>query len=74
MRMALSKAGDRAMSDVIEKRAYTVEEVATILSCCTKTVRKLCKEGKLRSVDLGPRAKRIPREALDDYMSGKVEN
>lgn len=57
----------------IEKMAYTIEEVAKILSCCPKTVRKLCKEEKIRSVDLGPRAKRIPKAALEDYISGKAD-
>ena len=59
------------MNTIQDKQAYTVQEVAIILSCCPKTVRKLCKEGKIRSVELGSRDRRIPKAALDDYINGK---
>ena len=62
------------MNPIQDKQAYTVQEVAVILSCCTKTVRKLCKEEKIRSVKLGPRARRIPKAALEEYVSGKCQN
>lgn len=58
----------------LEKQAYTVQETAEILSCCQKTVRKLCKEGKIRSITLGPRARRIPRAALEEYIGGECRN
>ena len=56
-----------------EKLAYTIEDVAVILSCCPKTVRKLCREGKLRSIELGPRTRRIPKSALEEYIGAKIE-
>lgn len=62
------------MDQMRDKQAYTVQEAAIILSCCQKTVRKLCKEGKIRSVELGPRARRIPKAALDEYINGKCRN
>ena len=66
------------MSDIrietAEKLAFTIDEAAVILSCCPKTVRKLCKEGKIRSVALGPRARRIPRSVVQEYISGKTKD
>lgn len=58
----------------IEKQAYTVDEVAAMLSCCSKTVRKLCKEGKIRSIELGPRVRRIPKAAIEEYINGQLKN
>lgn len=55
----------------LTRAAYTVEEVAIILGCHPKTVRKLCKEGRLAYVKLGPRCIRIPREALEAFLRGE---
>lgn len=47
----------------------TVEEVADILRVSTATVRKLIKEGKLKSFRVGLQI-RIKREDLNRYMMG----
>lgn len=55
------------------RQAYTVEEVATIIGCHPKTVRKLCAQGKIQSFALGPRIRRIPRSSLEDFMGFRIE-
>ena len=49
-------------------KAYTIEQVAVILQCHPKTVRKLCAEGRLRSVAIGPRHRRITTAAIQDFL------
>ena len=55
------------------RQTYTVEEVATILNCHPATVRKLCREEKIKSVSLGPRIRRIPRVSLEEFLGFKIE-
>jgi len=55
------------------RQAYTVEEVATIIGCHPKTVRKLCAQGKIQSFALGPRIRRIPRSSLEDFIGFRIE-
>ena len=64
---AVDKSEERKESVGLPK-AYTVEQVSVILQCHPKTVRKLCAEGRLRSVPLGPRHRRITREALNEFL------
>lgn len=52
-------------------KAYTIEQVAVILQCHPKTVSKLCAEGRLHSVMLGPRHRRITQEALDAFFQAR---
>lgn len=51
-----------------QMKALKVEQVAEILACHPKTVRKLCNEGKLPFVALGPHCKRIPYEVVRDLL------
>lgn len=57
--------------DSVLPQAYTVEQVAVILQCHPKTVRKLCTEDRLRSVMIGDRHRRIPRDALNEFLQSK---
>ena len=54
-----------------QMKAFKIEQVAEILACHPKTVRKMCNEGKLPFVALGPHCKRIPYEAVRDLLCGK---
>ena len=69
--LELSEA-DSALGHPV-RQAYTVEEVATIIGCHPKTVRKLCVQGKIQSFSLGPRVRRIPRSSLEDFMGFKIK-
>jgi putative molybdopterin biosynthesis protein len=47
---------------------YTVEQVADILQVSANTVRKLIKEGKLKTVRVGVQI-RITQQELDRFLS-----
>lgn len=49
---------------------YTVEEVAKILKVSAATVRKLIKEGRIKSFMVGNQI-RIRKTDLDQYMNGE---
>jgi len=46
---------------------YTVEEVAEILKVSVSTVRKLIREGKLKTVRVGVQ-RRVKKEELDRFL------
>lgn len=45
--------------------------VADILCCGKSTVFKLLKEGKLKSVKVGPRITLVPRSSVLEYLGAK---
>lgn len=53
----------------IEPAVVTAAQAARYLECHPKTVRKLCRERKIRAVRLGADW-RIPVEALDEFING----
>lgn len=53
---------------------YTIFEVAEILSLTPKTVRALCRSGRLRAARLSRRAGwRIQKEDLEDYIQSAID-
>ncbi len=62
---------DECHAGGVTREAYKVEEVAKLLGCHPKTVRKLCKEGRIQSVKLGPRCARITRQAIEAFLTGQ---
>lgn len=49
------------------RKALTMQEVADLIGVSYQSVRKLVREGRLRSVSIGA-VKRIPAAALDDFL------
>ena len=56
---------------VLPDRLLDVYEVADILDCCTATVRREHKRGRLRGVKVGARV-RFTREAVAAYLDGET--
>lgn len=56
----------------IERKAYTAKEVAQMLGISTSGVYKMIDRGLLRAVLIGSKEKRIPKQALEEYLSGKT--
>lgn len=52
----------------MEKQAYSVAEVAELLSVSQWSVRKACRRGEIRSVRLGRRII-IPRDAIARFLA-----
>ncbi|HTW88229.1 MAG TPA: helix-turn-helix domain-containing protein, partial [Candidatus Binataceae bacterium] len=51
------------------ERCLTVKQVAGLLGYSTKQIRRLCRQGKIRTVQSSPRAQhRIPISALRDFF------
>lgn len=51
----------------------TIQEVAGMMKCHHMTVRRMAKDGKLPLVRLGPKANRIPRKAVEEYIKKQTE-
>lgn len=51
-----------------ERLLLKVSDVAVKLSVCSKTVRRLVRDGELQSVKIG-KARRIPSSALNKYVA-----
>jgi len=47
-----------------EKLGYSTGEVAALLSCSEKTIRRLIKEKKLHAIRIGERRLLVPRSAI----------
>ena len=56
---------------VLPDRLLDVHEVADILDCCTATVRREPKRGRLRAVKVGARV-RFTREPVAAYLDGET--
>ena len=55
----------------MEKLVYTIQEVADMLGLCNETVRKATADGRLERIRFSKRCVRIPKEALQKFMSAK---
>ena len=53
----------------IERLLLTVEEVAYALQICRTNTYHLIGTGQIKSVKIG-RSRRIPRDAIDEYVRG----
>ncbi len=65
--------GSRSSSTTIRargiERCYTVRQVAALLGYSEKTLRRLCHQGKIRTVQSSPRAQhRIPLSAVQEFF------
>lgn len=58
--------GEKGGGSKMEKRIYTVQEVANILQVSVFTVQELLREGKLDGFKVRSRW-RIPEESLEDF-------
>lgn len=59
---------------LLEKRLlYTVDEVAALLSLSRPSLYELMNSGRLRSVKV-LRCRRIPAEALEDFLRGLADD
>ena len=55
-------------------RLLTVAEAAAFLQVTTKTVYRHIREGRLRSVKVGPRLLRIPAQEFSAFLRNKIED
>jgi len=56
-----------------QKMALTVDEAAHVLGVSRSTMFTLLREGRIRSVKLGPQIRRIPRAELDAYLAALLD-
>lgn len=56
----------------MERKAYTVREVAEMLNVSRIAVYNMIKEGRIRAVNIGVgnRELRIPKNALEEFLGG----
>jgi excisionase family DNA binding protein len=57
------------MSDKVERRTYTVLEVAEILGIGRNTAYEVCRNGEIPTIRVGGRVL-IPRSAIDELLGG----
>ena len=57
------------MSEPVQRRTYTVDEVATILGIGRNTAYEVCRNGDIPTIRVGGRIL-IPRDAIDDLLAG----
>jgi len=50
------------------ERLYSIAEVADLWQVSRDTIERLLRSGLLRFVQVGPRRRRIPASALDEYL------
>jgi excisionase family DNA binding protein len=50
------------------ERLYSIAEVAELWQLSRDTIERLLRRGELRYVQIGPRRRRIPASALDEYV------
>ncbi len=55
------------MSDGVERRTYTVPEVAEILGIGRNTAYEVCRKGEIPTIRIGGRIL-IPRDVVDDLL------
>ena len=56
------------MSDPVQRRTYTVNEVATILGIGRNTAYEVCRNGDIPTIRVGGRIL-IPRDAIEDLLA-----
>jgi len=71
LREALEPNEAREASQKLPKRPLTRKEVADFLQVCTRTVDRMCEEGKLRYLKLGPRYIRFN---LEDVLAAMQQS
>jgi len=54
----------------MEQEVLTLDEVAKLFRISRRTAEKLVRSGQIRAFKIG-RVWRIPRQALEDFLSGK---
>jgi excisionase family DNA binding protein len=57
----------------MEKAILTVEQAAEILQMHVATVRRMLRLGQLPGMKLGPKEWRIPSDALQEFIAGKMK-
>ena len=60
--------GDQSVSDV-ERRTYTVPEVAKILGIGRNTAYEICRNGEIPTIRIGGRVL-VPRSVIDELLEG----
>jgi excisionase family DNA binding protein len=56
------------MSEQVQRRTYTVEEVATILGIGRNTAYEVCRNGEIPTIRVGGRIL-IPRDAIEELLA-----
>ena len=56
------------MSEPVQRRTYTVHEVATILGIGRNTAYEVCRNGDIPTIRVGGRIL-IPRDAIEDLLA-----
>jgi excisionase family DNA binding protein len=74
LREALEPNEAKEEAQKLPKRPLTRKEVADFLQVCTRTVDRMCEEGKLRYLKLGPRYIRFTIEDVLAAMKQKNQN
>jgi excisionase family DNA binding protein len=67
-RLTHQPRGGHGVSDV-ERRTYTVPEVATILGIGRNTAYEICRTGEIPTIRIGGRVL-VPRTAIDELLAG----
>ena len=57
------------MSNDVERKTYTVVEVAKILGIGRNTAYEVCRNGEIPTIKIGGRIL-VPRKAIDELLSG----
>ena len=57
------------MSNDVERKTYTVVEVAKILGIGRNTAYEVCRNGEIPTIKIGGRIL-VPRTAIDELLSG----
>jgi excisionase family DNA binding protein len=60
---------EEVMSDKVQRRTYTVLEVAEILGIGRNTAYEVCRNGEIPTIRVGGRVL-IPRSAIDELLGG----
>ena len=56
------------MSEPVQRRTFTVDEVATILGIGRNTAYEVCRNGEIPTIRVGGRIL-IPRDAIEDLLA-----
>ena len=59
--------------EIRQRKAYSVAEVAELLSVSQWSIREACRRGEIRSVRLGARII-IPGDAIDAFLAVEDDN
>lgn len=62
------------MEDTLSEKLYTTEEVANILQVDPESIRRYVRSGELKSLLLGNKFIRIPKQDLDNFINQRKSN